>query len=96
MIKEESVSGLVSGASKPPEGKLGDVPPVKRNGGRGMLPTTWCGRRLILEYTDAGGSAASTSGVLLDWCALGVVMNLSGSRCVIPWERLSFVELPSD
>ena len=68
----------------------------KRNGHRGMLPSTWIGRSLRLEYTDASGKAAKTSATLLDWCPLGLVVDSHGSRAIIPWDRLAWVELTPD
>jgi hypothetical protein len=56
----------------------GEAPLPKRNGSRGLLPSTWLDRTLRIEYLDADGKAARTSGVFCDWFAFGPVFNLSG------------------
>ena len=65
----------------------------KRNGARGMLPSTWMGRSLRVEYVDAYGGGQETSGVLLDWCPAGPVFNVRGARTLIAWDRLCLAEL---
>jgi hypothetical protein len=65
----------------------------KRNGARGMVPTTWLSRAVRIEYTDAEGGAVSTSATLLDWCGLGVVINSKGARCIVAWDRIAIIEL---
>ncbi len=65
----------------------------RRNGHRGLLPSTWLERTLRVEYTDAGGKSVRTSGVLLDWCSVGVILSLAGAKTLIPWERLVHLEL---
>jgi len=72
------------------------VPLPKRNGARGMLPSTWTGRKLRIEYTDANGGGQETSGVLLDWCPAGPVLNVGGARTIIAWDRLCIVELAAE
>lgn len=73
-----------------------DAPLPKRNGGRGLLPSTWVDRTLRVEYAGAAGKAAKTSGVLLDWYPAGVILSLSGAKTLIPWERIVLIELVSD
>ena len=68
----------------------------KRNGHRGMLPSTWTGRSLRLEYTDANGKGQKTSATLLDYCGVGVVLSAHGARMIVPWERLALIELIAD
>ena len=46
-----------------------------------------------VEYTDAGGEGQHTSGVYLDHCPIGVILNVRGSRTLIAWDRLCLVEL---
>ena len=73
----------------------GEAPLPKRQS-RGMLPSTWLGRSLRVEYVAVDGGPSTTTATLLDWCSLGVVLNLSGARTVLPWERLALVELIND
>ncbi len=74
----------------------GDAPRPKRNGARGLLPSTWIGRTLRIEYVDAHGCGQATSGLYLDWTPLGVIVNSSGARTLISWERLTTLELVED
>ena len=86
-------STIASATGRDAHGVLEGVPLPRRNGARGLLPSTWLGRDLRLEYTDAHGSGQETSGVFLDWCPIGPVLNIRGGRTIIPWDRLCLVEL---
>jgi hypothetical protein len=63
---------------------------------RGLLPSTWIGRGVKVEYLDGYSSPIETSGVLLDTFPVGPILNLSGARVCLPWERLLLVELVED
>ena len=58
-----------------------------------MVPGTWQGRGLRIEYTGPGGEDRSTSGRLLDTCGLGLVLASGGARTVIAWSALTTIEL---
>jgi hypothetical protein len=81
-----------SGVMATPDSKV--LP--KRNGTRSMLPSTWVGRSLRIEYRDAFGKGQKTSATLLDWCSLGIVVDSYGAKAIIPWERLGWIELVPD
>jgi len=66
--------------------------PLPKRASKGMLPSTWLSREVRLEYTDADGKAAQTSGVLLDWCPAGEVLSIFGAETLLAWERLVLVE----
>jgi hypothetical protein len=66
----------------------GDRPAARRVGTRSMLPSTWINRGLKIEYVTAGGKAATTEGVLRDWCPVGPILLIAGARTVLAWERL--------
>ena len=70
--------------------------PLPKRASKGMLPSTWVRRELRVEYTDADGRAARTSGTLLDWCPAGVVLSVLGNMPLIAWERLVLLELVND
>ena len=74
----------------------GEAPLPRRAGTRGLLPSTWLTRSLRIEYTDAGGKAAVTDGVLLDWCGAGVLVNIAGAKTMLAWDRLVLCELRED
>jgi hypothetical protein len=84
----------ITAATRPDvSGVLEGVPLPKRNGARGMLTSTWLNRSLRVEYVDCYGSGQETSGVYLDHCAVGLIMNIRGARSLIAWDRISVLEL---
>ncbi len=105
-MRREERSGVLSeeptnpyatgnGARTTPPG-WGDAPLPKRNGHRGMVPSTWLGRSVKLEYTDAHGLGVETSGILLDWCPVGLVVSLGGAKTLLSFDRLALMELVND
>jgi hypothetical protein len=68
----------------------------RRNGHRGLLPSTWLQRELRLDYVATDGTAASATGVLLDWFPLGPVLNVKGTRTLLSWDVIRVVELVED
>ncbi len=74
----------------------GEAPLPKRNGHRGMLPSTWMGRSLRITYTDARGTGVETAGTLLDYCGTGPVFNLAGGKVLLAWDRLVMLKLVND
>jgi hypothetical protein len=68
---------------------------VKRNGPKGLLPSTWLKRALRLEYV-VGGELRETTGTLLDTYPAGPVLNVGGARTLIAWETVAVVELIPD
>ncbi len=74
----------------------GDRPVARRVGTRSMLPSTWISRSLRVEYVDASGHAATTDGVLLDWCPVGMILLLAGARTIVAWDRIALIELVGD
>ncbi len=74
----------------------GDAPLPKRNGPKGMLPSTWLQRELKVEYLDAGDNPTTTSAVLLDWFPFGSCLNIGGAQVLVSWDRLVVVELVED
>jgi hypothetical protein len=73
-----------------------DAPLPKRNGHKGMLPSTWLGRELRMEYSDLTGKGVTTTGILLDFFPFGPVLNIGGARIAVSWEKVSLIELVSD
>ncbi len=61
-----------------------------------MLPSTWLGRTLRIEYVGPDSMAAATTGTLLDWCPVGPVLLLAGSRTILGWDRIALIELAGD
>jgi hypothetical protein len=63
---------------------------------KGMLPSTWVGRGVRLEYVDAYESAQETSGILLDIYPVGPILSLGGAKTCLSWDRVVFIELMED
>ena len=71
----------------------GDKPLPRRAGTRGMVPSTWISHELRLEYVGADGKARESTGTLLDWCPVGLLVSVGGAKTLLPWERLALCEL---
>ena len=74
----------------------GDKPLPRRDGPKGLLPSTWISRTLRIEYVGAMGEARETSGVLLDVFPFGPCLNIAGARTLLSWDRLCLAELQED
>ena len=59
-----------------------------RRPGRELFPASWL--RHKAEITYSGGSA---SGVLLEYCSVGLIVQSDGARKLISWDVLQLVEL---
>lgn len=71
--------------------------PLPRRTPRGLLPSTWTGHSIRVEYTAAGGEAVTTTGALLELYPFGPVLRSSeGDRFALSWDRLTLVELLGD
>jgi hypothetical protein len=68
----------------------------KRNGPKGLLPSTWLERTLRVAYVDESGSGVETSGTLLDLGPFGPILNLSGEKTALSWDCLRTVILLND
>jgi hypothetical protein len=74
-------------------GVLQRIPLHNRGGPKGMLPSTWMGHSLRVEYVHAYSGGRETSKVLLDWCPMGPVLNVRGAGTLVTWDRLCLCEL---
>jgi hypothetical protein len=61
-----------------------------------MLPGSWVSRTVKVSYVDAFGDAQEASSALLDWCAMGPILNRAGERTVLAWDSLRSVTLVND
>jgi hypothetical protein len=71
----------------------GDPPLPRRVGTRTMVPMSWVGETIRLEYADASGKGRETSATLLDWCPVGLLLSMGGGKTLLPWEKVALVEL---
>lgn len=94
--REAQLQSVEADVAMTTPGGFGDAPLPKRNGHRGMLPSTWLNRSLRIGYIAVDGTPVETSGIYLDHCGAGPVFNFGGSRHVICWDRLVALELVND
>ncbi len=88
----EEPTPYTTGAVTAPPG-WDDAPRPKRNGSRGLLPSTWFGRVVRLGYIGMDGKGVETSGTLLDYCGTGPIFAIGGAKILIGWERICLLEL---
>jgi hypothetical protein len=70
-----------------------DVPATPRGGPKTLLPSSWTGRSVKIEYRSADGYAGTISGKLLDLYPAGPVIGTNGTRCVLAWDAIVLTEL---
>ncbi len=70
--------------------------PLPRRQPKGLLPGTWVGRTLRLEYLDAWGAGATTDATLLELYPFGPVLSIDGAKTALSWDRLVLAELTDD
>jgi hypothetical protein len=88
------VDDTVTLATGPGSNGVGDhIPAPPRSHVRTMMPTSWIGSPIRLEYRDSDGRGQKTSGTLLDWSPFGVLLNLAGTRTLISWDHIALLEL---
>jgi hypothetical protein len=81
---------IVEAMSRPDKNVRTTLP--KRTGPRTMIPASWVGHGVRIEYQD-GLAPVEARGTLLDWCAMGPIFNLAGAKTVVGWDRLVLLEL---
>ena len=65
----------------------------RRNGSKGIIPTSWQGRTIRVAYIDVDGVGQETSATLLDSFPFGPVLNIAGSRTLVSWDAIRLIEL---
>ncbi len=71
--------------------------PLPRRTPRGLLPSTWAGRSVRVEYADGSGEAASATGALLEYFPFGPLLkSVEGDKFALSWDRISLIELKED
>ena len=95
-MSEETAQGLKDSSlymTAPDRNGTPSLP--RRDGPKGLLPSTWLKRALRLEYVVCG-ELRETTGTLLDVYPAGPVLNAGGARTLIAWETVAVVELVGD
>ncbi|MGI9049255.1 MAG: hypothetical protein ACR2GU_07775 [Rubrobacteraceae bacterium] len=83
-IYREATQPVVS----PDEGRM-----FSRRPGRELFPASWMRRKVRIAYDDGSTKGGDLSGVLLEYCGAGLIVQASGSKNLLPWERCILVEL---
>lgn len=62
---------------------------------RELFPSSWLRQRVRIIYADGTPAGGDLSGILLEWCGAGLIVQArgSGSKTLLPWERCILVEL---
>ncbi len=60
-----------------------------RRPGRELFPSSWLRHRARITY----GDGQDLSGVLLEFCGTGLVIQANGSKNLVAWDALQVVEL---
>jgi len=66
---------------------------LARRPGRELFPASWLRHRARIAYDDGTPKGGDLSGVLLEWCGAGLIVQANGSKSLLPWERVVMVEL---
>lgn len=74
----------------------GEAPLPRRAAPRGLMPSTWLNRTLRVEYAGAMGEAREATATLLDLYPAGPVLNVSGAKTLIAWDRFVLCQLVED
>lgn len=71
--------------------------PLPRRTPRGLLPGTWTGHTVKVEYLGADGLSATTSGALLEYFPFGPVLrSAQGDKFALSWDAIRLIELVED
>jgi hypothetical protein len=74
----------------------GEAPMVRRQP-KGLLPYSWVGHTLKLEFVGADGTLEKATGAYVEQHGFGPVLKRSlGDRFCISWDRLVQVQLQED
>ena len=66
---------------------------LARRPGRELFPASWLRHRARIAYDNGTPKGGDLSGVLLEWCGAGLIVQANGSKSLLPWERVVVVEL---
>lgn len=69
---------------------------LSRRPGRELFPASWIRHRVRIAYDDGSPKGGDLSGVLLEFCGAGLIVQVNGSKNLLPWERCVLVELVGD
>ena len=60
-----------------------------RRPGRELFPASWLRHKARVMYADG----QDLSGVLLEFCSVGLIVQANGSKNLVAWDALQVVEL---
>ncbi len=62
---------------------------TERRPGRELFPSSWLRHKARVMY----GDGQDLSGVLLEFCSVGLIVQANGSKNLVAWDALQVVEL---
>ncbi len=65
---------------------------ITRRPGRELFPSSWLRHRARIIY-GVGDQSQDLSGVLLEFCSVGLIVQANGSKNLVSWDALQVVEL---
>jgi hypothetical protein len=66
---------------------------LARRPGRKLFPASWLRHRVRIAYDDGSPGGGDFTGVFLESCGAGLILQANGSKSLLPWERVVMVEL---
>ena len=78
---------ILEAMAKPDKNGTPTLP--RRAAPKGMMPSTWVGRSVDVQYSDGYGPGQESSGTLLDLYPAGLIMSIAGTKTLIAWDRPS-------
>jgi hypothetical protein len=96
VTEDFELAGVAEVSTPERRGVEKSVPLPKRGGPKTMLPSSWLGRKIRVEYVSAWGEGVGLSATYLDWAPSGIIVNVKGSRTLLAWDCVKLVELVED
>jgi hypothetical protein len=95
-VNEDGRSFNVSELTTKPIGN-GEALPLPRRTPSGLIPRSWLGSTLKLDFIGPDGTAATTSGAYVEQHGFGPVLKSAlGDKFCLSWDRLVQVQLVED
>jgi hypothetical protein len=85
----EETTDYVTGNGPSPRYSPSDARLLARKPGRELFPAAWLRHNARITYTDG----EDVSGYLLDFCSIGLLVQMNDGKALIAWDSLRSVEL---
>lgn len=92
-VDASSTAGLYRDGTQPVVSPDGSKLLARRTTRRELFPSSWVRHRVRVTYENGSPKGGDLSGILLEWCGAGLIVQANGSKSLLPWERCVLVEL---